>query len=79
MDYNYREAMRIDINNAIDEKQEWIGKTIKEAYEDVDEAFDQLYDDMWINDSVTGNASGSYTFNTYKAEEYICHNLELLE
>lgn len=79
MDYDYREAMRTDINNAIDEKQEWIGKTIKEAYEDVDEAFDQLYDDMWINDSVTGNASGSYTFNTYKAEEYICHNLELLE
>lgn len=79
MDYDYREAMRTDINNAIAEKQEWIGKTIKEAYEDVDEAFDQLYDDMWVNDSVTGNASGSYTFNTYKAEEYICHNLELLE
>ncbi len=79
MDYDYREAMRTDINNAIHEKQEWIGKTIKEAYEDVDEAFDQLYDDMWVNDSVTGNASGSYTFNTYKAEEYICHNLDLLE
>ena len=79
MDYDYREAMRTDINNAIDEKEEWIGKTIKEAYEDVDEAFDQLYDDMWVDDSVTGNASGSYTFNTYKAEEYICHNLDLLE
>lgn len=34
---------------------------------------------MWVDDSVTGNASGSYTFNTYKAEEYICHNLDLLE
>ena len=71
MDYNYREAMRIDINNAIHEKEEWIGKTIKEMYEDVDEAYDQLFDDMWVNDSVTGNASGSYTFNTYKAEENI--------
>lgn len=79
MDYDYREAMRNDINNAIDEKENWIGKTINEAYEDVDEAFDQLYDDMWVDDSVTGNASGSYTFNTYKAEEYICHNLDLLE
>ena len=29
-------------------------------------------------DSVTGNASGSYTFNTYQAEENICHNLDLL-
>lgn len=78
MDYDYREAMRNDINDAIDEKERWIGKTIKEAYEDVDEAFDQLYDDMWVDDSVTGNASGSYTFNSYKAEEYICHNWDLL-
>ena len=79
MDYNYREAMRTDINNAIYEKEEWIGKTIKEMYEDADEAYDQLYDDMWVDDSVTENASGSYTFNTYKAEENICHNLDLLE
>lgn len=78
MDYDYREAMRNDINDAIDEKERWIGKAIKEAYEDVDEAYDQLYDDMWVDDSVTGNASGSYTFNTYKAEEYICHNWDLL-
>jgi hypothetical protein len=27
---------------------------------------------------VTGNASGSYTFNAWKAEEYLCHNLDLL-
>ena len=78
MDYDYREALRTDINNAIHEKEEWIGKTINEMYEDADEAFDQLYDDMWVNDSVTGNASGSYTFNSYRAEEYICHNWDLL-
>ena len=29
-------------------------------------------------DSVTGNASGSYTFNAWKAEEYLCHNWDLL-
>lgn len=79
MDYNYREAMRNDINNAINEKEQWFGKTIKETYDSKEEAFDQLYDDMWVDDSVTGNASGSYTFNSYKAEEYICHNLDLLE
>lgn len=28
--------------------------------------------------SVTGNAGGSYTFNAWKAEEYLCHNLDLL-
>lgn len=78
MDYDYREAMRNDINDAIDEKERWIGKTIKETYEDADEAFDQLYDDMWVDDSVTGNGSGSYTFNTYKAEEYLAHNFDIL-
>lgn len=30
-------------------------------------------------DDVTGNASGSYTFSTWQAEEYLCHNLDLLE
>ena len=79
MDYDYREAMREDIAQAIAEKEQWFGKTIKETYEDASEAYDQLYDDFWINDSVTGNGSGSYTFNTYKAEEHICHNWELLE
>lgn len=78
MDYDYREAMREDIAQAIKDKEEWIGKTVKEMYEDVDEAFDQLYDDMWVDDSVTGNASGSYTFNSYKAEEYLCHNWDLV-
>ena len=33
-----------------------------------------LNDDLWICDGVTGNASGSYTFNTCRADECICHN-----
>lgn len=78
MDYDYRLALKHDILQAIAEKERWIGKLITEAYKDKDEAFDQLYDDMFVDDSVTGNASGSYTFNTYKAEENICHNLDLL-
>ena len=41
MDYNYREAMRNDINNAINEKEQWFGKTIKETYDTKEEAFDQ--------------------------------------
>ena len=27
---------------------------------------------------MTGNASGSYTFNAWKAEEYLCHNYDEL-
>ena len=41
--------------------------------------YDALYDEMFIEDSVTGNASGSYTFNTWEAEENICHNHDLLK
>jgi len=78
MDYDYRQAMREDIAQAIAEKEEWIGKRITEAYEDKEEAYDQLFDDMWVNDSVTGNGSGSYTFNRYKAEEYLTHNLGIV-
>ena len=29
--------------------------------------------DLYNRDDVTGNASGSYEFNTWKAEENICH------
>lgn len=52
---------------------------IKEYLQNTDERdFDTLYDEMFIDDSITGNASGSYTFSTYEAEENICHNMDLL-
>lgn len=38
-----------------------------------------LDEELWTYDSVTGNASGSYFCNAWKAEEAICHNLDLLE
>lgn len=34
---------------------------------------------MFLCDSVTGNASGSYTFNSYRAKEYVDQNWDLLE
>lgn len=30
------------------------------------------------NDNITGNASGSYTYSQYDAEENLCHNFDLL-
>ena len=47
-------------------------------YSDLDEMKEDLNEKLFVEDSVTGNASGSYTFNTWKAEEYLCHNLDLL-
>lgn len=37
-----------------------------------------LYDDLWNNDSVTGNGSGSYFFNSEKAKECVLQNMETL-
>lgn len=73
--YNYHDAVVADIRNYITENNEYI---INEKCTDRDELFEYLYDNMFTNDSVTGNGSGSYTFNTFEAEENLCHNLELL-
>ena len=69
--YDYYEMVREDIRNYIKENYEI------EEIKDLE--FDDLYDDLFIEDSVTGNASGSYYCNTWKAEEALCHNMELLE
>ena len=69
--YDYREVVKNDIKEYLDEHCEK-GKRI------TDKERDSLYDDMFVSDSVTGNASGSYTFNSWEAEENVCHNLDLL-
>lgn len=69
--YNYLEAVTEDV-------KEWIRNELAEKYTDREEAELDLNDRLFIADSVTGNASGSYTFNTWQAEENLCHNLDLL-
>lgn len=44
----------------------------------IDEAYEQMYEQLWVEDQVTGNASGSYTCNAYMAEEYLAGNWDLL-
>ena len=70
--YDYREAIKNDIMDYIDDNIDF------RDFEDLDELVEQLNDDLFIEDSVTGNASGSYTFNAYEVEENISHNLDLL-
>lgn len=36
---------------------------------ELEDAWDEFYEDLFIDDSVTGNTSGSYWFNSKKAEE----------
>lgn len=70
--YDYLEAVKEDVKNYIEENG------IKVTSENRDELEEQLNDDLFCDDSVTGNGSGSYTFNAWRAEEYLCHNLDLL-
>lgn len=70
--YDYRQAVMDDIREYISEHSIQVTNDNREELETT------LHDTLWANDSVTGNASGSYTFNTWKAEEYLCHNLDLL-
>lgn len=70
--YDYYEVVKEDI-------REYIEDTIDfEEYESLEELEEYLNDVLWVTDSVTGNASGSYTFSTYKAMENLVYNLDLL-
>lgn len=65
INYDYRNAVCEDIRAYIKENG------FKSA--------ERLNDDLWCEDSVTGNASGSYTFSAWQAEENLCHNWAILE
>lgn len=71
--YDYEKVVREDVMNWLDENADRIAKG---PFGEVN--YDDVYDEMMDDDSVTGNASGSYTFNTWTAEEYLCHNFGLL-
>ena len=82
--YNYLEAVKDDVetwlvdnssqfeeikdNNKIDGVTDWDG--VK----------DDLNETLWNDDSITGNGSGSYTFNREKARDYVFNDgLQYLE
>ena len=65
--YDYKEAMRADI-------KEYIAQEINTKEFTRDELEEHLNDILFDCDAVTGNASGSYTFNTYKAQEYVAED-----
>lgn len=79
MQYDYLENVKEDVKTAI--LDNCTKEEIKNAFKSLearDELYEKLYDNLWADDSVTGNASGSYTCNAYNAEEYIAHNWDLL-
>ena len=73
--YNYLEAMIEDVKEYLKNEAEYDQEDLFYNRSYLEE---KLHDELWCNDSVTGNASGSYTFSTWKAEEYLCHNYDEL-
>ena len=74
--YDYREAMIADILDYI--RENYTEEQIEALAASSADWEEELHDDLWVCDSVTGNASGSYWCNAYKAEEALCHNWDLL-
>ena len=70
--YDYLENVKEDIKEYIKEND------IEITEDNRDEIEQELYDNLFIDDSVTGNASGSYYCNSYKAEQALVGNFDLL-
>ena len=71
--YDYLAAVKADVVAYIEDEislEEWRGRR--------EELEEHLNDELWACDQVTGNASGSYYCSTWRAEEAISHNWDLL-
>ena len=71
--YNYLEAVTADAKQAILENMNYWKFSDREELEEI------ANDELWADDSVTGNGSDSYTFSRWQAEENLCHNMDELE
>ncbi len=71
--YNYLEAVTEDVKTYIDNEITLTDYASREQLENY------LKDTLLNEDSVTGNASGSYYCNAWKAEEALCHNWNILQ
>ena len=77
--YDFQTAVKEDVMDYI--RENYSADEIRENLETSAARSDfeeKLNDILWAEDSVTGNASGSYTFNTWQAAENLCHNMDLL-
>ena len=72
MEYNYAEAVKEDVLEYIKNEIDF------SDFNSIEELAEKLQDTLFTEDSVTGNASGSYYCNSWKAEEAIAHNWDLL-
>ena len=75
--YNYYQSMYDDVKAAIEERGglDAIERDMGACYSDVEGYLD---DELFTDDAVTGNGSGSYWFSSYRAQCALIGNLDLL-
>jgi hypothetical protein len=72
MTYNYLEEMLKDVKETISEMAEI---TLEDVLYNRDELEEKLNDEFFVEDAITGNASGSYTFCRATAKKYVLDNM----
>lgn len=78
MAYDYIDSMIEDINNIWMDGDQYRYGSWSDC-DTFDQLIDQMYDDLFVDDAVTGNESGSYTFNSYESRECVYGNEYLFE
>lgn len=72
MHYNYYEEVKNDVLDYIENNIDL------DEFGNREDLYEHLYDELFVEDSVTGNGSGSYTMSNRKAWGYVGDNLDLL-
>lgn len=75
--YSYPENVKNDIKEYINDELDT--GTFGLLVQGDEDTIEDIRDTLFNEDSVTGNASGSYTMNTLRAEENLVGNWDLLE
>lgn len=72
--YDYLEAITNDIECWMDKDGDPFDIS---QFENREEAAEFLYDELWSEDSITGNGPDGYDSEN-ACEEYLCHNIDLI-
>jgi hypothetical protein len=71
--YDYYTAMYNDIADYVKDNN----INLSEYGDNIEDITEKLSDELWGEDSITGNGGFGYDSNS-NCEEYLCHNLDIL-
>ena len=72
----YLEQVRADVAQYMEDNEGYFDMS---NYRDADDFQESIYESMWTADSVTGNGSGSYTFNRAEAKEHVLADMDTVK